>query len=242
MQLYYIRHAQSENNLLWAQTGSFEGRSEDPDLSPVGWRQAEALARFLQGPDQTVAAPASTYDPQNVNGFAITHLYCSLMIRSVATGAVVARALKLPLVAWVDAHEVGGIHHRDPQSGERIGLPGKDRSHFETHFPDLVLPESLGEGGWWDRSYEERGERPLRARRFLSDLVDRHGNTKDRVAVISHGGFYNHFLRAVLNLPEERTLWFSLNNVAITRIDFGEEETVLSYTNRLGFLPGELIT
>jgi broad specificity phosphatase PhoE len=37
MQLYYIRHAQSENNDLWDRTGSDQGRSEDPKLDR-NWR------------------------------------------------------------------------------------------------------------------------------------------------------------------------------------------------------------
>jgi 2,3-bisphosphoglycerate-dependent phosphoglycerate mutase len=242
MRFYFIRHGQSENNLLWAQTGSSEGRSEDPPLSPAGQGQAQALARFLQRPDEEAAAVTPGYDPQNVQGFAITHLYCSLMLRSVETGAQVARALNLPLVAWEDLHEAGGIHRQDAHTGERIGLPGKNRAYFETHYPILNLPESLAEEGWWDRPYEEPEQRPLRARRFLNSLLDRHGNTDDRVTVISHGGFYNHLLRVLLHLPESKTLWFSINNVAVTRVDFNDEETVLSYMNRVDFLPRELVT
>jgi 2,3-bisphosphoglycerate-dependent phosphoglycerate mutase len=242
MRLYFIRHGQSKNNLLWAQTGSLEGRSEDPLLSPAGQDQARSLARFLQGSAQATAALAPAYDPQDVQGFGLTHLYCSLMLRSVETGTEVARALDLPLVAWEDLHEAGGIHRTDAETGERFGLPGKNRAYFEANHPELDLPGSLGEDGWWNRPYEAPEQRPLRARRFLGELIDRHGDSDDRVAVISHGGFYNHMLRAILGLPESRTLWFSLNNAAITRIDFDGEETVLSYMNRADFLPRELVT
>jgi 2,3-bisphosphoglycerate-dependent phosphoglycerate mutase len=242
MQLYFIRHGQSENNLLWVQTGSSEGRSEDPPLSPAGQNQARSLARFLRGSAQLAGASIPSYDPQNIRGLAITHLYCSLMLRSVETGAEIARALDLPLVAWEDLHESGGIHCTDTQTGERIGLPGKNRAYFEANHPDLRLPESLGEEGWWNRPYEEPEQRPIRARRFLSSLHERHGNLDDRVVVVSHGGFYSHLLRAILDLPESRKLWFSLNNAAITRIDFHGEETVLSYMNRVDFLPQELVT
>ena len=49
MRLYYIRHAQSENNALWDQTGSDEGRKHDPSLTELGWEQAMRAAHFVCG-------------------------------------------------------------------------------------------------------------------------------------------------------------------------------------------------
>jgi len=236
MQLYFIRHGQSENNALWMSTNSHEGRNEDPGLTEVGRRQAEFLAQFLSQP-----ASASS-DLQNVAGFGITHLYTSLMVRSVATGTIIANALDLPLVAWEDLHEWGGIYLRDEQTDERTGLPGRNRAYFEQHFPDLALPDSLGEEGWWNRPFEEPELRLPRAKRALHDLLDRHGHTDDRVAVVSHGGFYNYLLAVILNLPEREDHWFALNNAGLSRIDFDEEEIRLIYLNRVDFLPKELIT
>jgi broad specificity phosphatase PhoE len=62
------------------------------------------------------------------------------------------------------------------------------------------------------------------------------------VALVSHGGFYNGFLRAVLQIPEEILGWFALNNAAITRIDFEEKTPAIQYMNRVDHLPAELIT
>ncbi len=242
MQFYFIRHAQSENNLLWINTGSSEGRSPDPDLTALGRQQAEHLARFLRGSD--AAAPMTTYDNQNVAGFGVTHLYCSLMLRAVETGVTVARALDLPLTAWSDIHECGGIwtHASDDETAERQGLAGNDRAFFAARYPELILPSSLDGSGWWNRPFEELEQRPERARRVLYELLERHGQTDDRVAIISHGGFYNHFLAVLLELPQRDGYWFILNNVAITRIDFNEHGIDLAYMNRVDFLPKELIT
>lgn len=240
MQLYFIRHGQSENNALWMSTGSHDGRSEDPGLTEVGRQQSHFLAQFLSQADPNVAAIGS--DIQNVAGFGITHLYTSLMVRAVETGTIIARALGLPLVAWEDLHEYGGIHLRDEQTDERIGLPGRNRAYFEAHYPDLVLPDSLGEEGWWNRPFEEPEQRLPRAKRFLRDLLERHGGTDDRVAVVSHGGFFNYLLVTILNLPGREGFWFVLNNAAISRFDFNDEETRLIYLNRVDFLPKELIT
>ena len=240
MQLYFIRHAQSANNALWAQLGDSKGRSHDPELTETGYRQAQALAEFLCRSNPAVSIEGR--DPQNVAGFGLTHLYCSLMVRAVATGSIVAEALKLPLVAWPDVHESGGIYLDDEVTGEPIGLPGNSRSYFEANYPGLVLPDSLAEQGWWNRPHEPAEERPIRAQRFWHELCDRHGATNDRVAVFSHGGFYHHWLTALLGMPEREDLWFSMNNTAITRIDQVDQYTNVIYTNRVDFLPRELVT
>ncbi len=224
MQFYFIRHGQSANNSLWDQTGSNHGRSEDAELTPVGCRQAELLARFLRDAD-----------------FGLTHLYSSLMVRAVATGSIIAETLDLPLVAWEDAHETGGIYLENEQTGECIGQPGKNRAYFETHYPRLILPEGL-EDGWWNRPFETREQRPIRAQRFLQELLQRHGQSENRVAVVSHGGFYNYLVAAILRLPERDHVWFVLNNAAITRMDWCDQRVEMVYMNRTDFLPPELIT
>jgi 2,3-bisphosphoglycerate-dependent phosphoglycerate mutase len=226
MQLFFIRHGQSANNLLYATTGSDIGRDSDPILTETGYQQAALLADYLAR-----------------ESFNLTHLYTSLMVRSVSTGMVLADRMGLGIVAWPDLHEEGGIYLSDGQ-GNRVGQPGKDRMYFETHFPKLILPETLNSAGWWNRPYEEIEERPARARRFLQELLTRHGGTDHRVAVISHGGFYNLVLNALLNLPEKNWVWFILNNTAITRIDFSSDPDRIEfvYHNHTRFLPNQLIT
>jgi 2,3-bisphosphoglycerate-dependent phosphoglycerate mutase len=242
MQFYFIRHAQSENNRLYFETGSAVGRHEDPELTPLGRQQAGALARFLARPGLPPANPDIAYDPQNLGGFAFTHLYCSLMVRAIATGTVVARALELPLVAREGTHEVGGIHQTDAETGHLVGLPGRNRAYFERHYPDLILPESLDQAGWWNRPFEEHEQRPLRARRFWDELLARHGDGDDRVALVSHGGFYRYLMRAILDRPEQKSLSFALNNAAITRLDLTSYGLSIQYMNRLDFMPRDLVT
>src|SRR6266542_3433298 len=108
MQFYFIRHGQSVNNALYDNTGSSKGRSFDPELTEIGRCQAALVAQFLQREDP--GAQSLGRDPQNSTGFGIMHLYCSLMLRALATGHTIAEALGLPLHAWPDLHEEGGLY------------------------------------------------------------------------------------------------------------------------------------
>ena len=243
MQLYFIRHGQSINNLLWDQSQNDAKREADPALTDYGRQQVQQVARFLaehNGPTPTT----NDAQAQNIDCFGLTHLYSSLMIRSMDTASAIAQALNLTPVVWEDLHETGGIWRRDEETGERIGLPGKNRAYFETHYPHFILPDALGESGWWNRPVERHEDYLRRARRFLEALQTRHGETDDRVAVVSHGGFYNFVLATLLNLPlaDPLPVWFTLNNTAITRIDFQEQRVRIAYHNRVDFLPPALVT
>jgi 2,3-bisphosphoglycerate-dependent phosphoglycerate mutase len=245
MQLYFIRHGQSANNALWTASGESQGRSYDPELTEVGQRQAALVAQFLCQGDPALASRGT--DPQNLTGFGLTHLYCSLMVRAASTGHAIADALDMPLYAWEDIHEAGGLYLDDETTGAQVGQMGHDRAYFQQRYPRLVLPETLVEGGWWNRPYEAVEDRLPRAHRFLHELRKKHGGTDDRVAIVSHGEFYNWFLIALLDLPVSG-LWFVMNNAAITRIDFDKdrvtqvEELRLVYMNRADFLPRNMIT
>lgn len=238
MQFYFVRHAQSVNNALWDETNSTDGRSHDPELSPTGLKQAELLAQFIatSHPDLSV----NGRDAKNLSGFGITHIYCSLMLRSVQTASPVAKAIGLPLNAWIDIHEEGGIY-RDEPDGEYTGLPGVTRAYMREHFPHVVLPDAMPEEGWWNRPFETREQRPERARRVLSELLERHGGMDDRVMIVSHGGFYNLLIHEILGLQVGMGFWFAMNNTGISRIDF-EQDKVFVYANRTDWLPPEMIT
>lgn len=229
MHLYFIRHGQSTNNALWDRTGATAGRSEDPELTDVGRAQADLLARFL----------ASTRDE-----FRLTHLYTSLMVRSIETALAAGNALGLPATAWEDIHETGGIF-RETEEGELLGLPGKSRRDFEAAYPTLNLPEGLNEHGWWNRPFEPMEARSGRAQRFLDELLARHGGGDDRVAIVSHGNFYRYVMATILRVPDAHAVFFDMHNVAISRIIFprnSDEVTRITYLNRTDFLPPELRT
>jgi 2,3-bisphosphoglycerate-dependent phosphoglycerate mutase len=247
MQLYIIRHCQSQNNELWKRTGSSNGRLADPPLTATGCQQAELLAQHLADPLEGQAWPKSI--DNSILAYDITHLYCSLMRRSVETGLAIAEALALPLVVREDIHERGGIYLENPESQEREGLPGPDRDYFQTTYPSLVLPDTLGEVGWWNRPYEDREMALSRAAAFLRWFVAEHDGTEDRVAMVTHAGFMQSLFQTLFQSPmvdkelgATREIWFKANNGSISRIDFMEEVIRITYQNRVDYLPAHLIT
>jgi 2,3-bisphosphoglycerate-dependent phosphoglycerate mutase len=239
MQLYFIRHAQSTNNALWDATGASDGRSSDPELTPMGREQAQLVAGYLAAgnPD------GGHLPPEGSGGFGLTHLYTSLMQRAVATGWAISQTLGLPLVALEDIYEEGGIYHDDPHSGQRLGLPGQSRAYFEENYPGIVLPERFPEPGWWNfRPYETPDGTAARAAAFAAALREKHGGTHDRVGIVSHGAFYNYLVGALTGRTAGEGFWYVMYNTGISRFDFMTEYALSIYMNRTDHLPGEMLT
>ncbi|MCA9925828.1 MAG: histidine phosphatase family protein, partial [Anaerolineales bacterium] len=108
MQLYFIRHGQSENNAWWAQHQSKDApRVPDPGLTDIGHQQAERAAQFLAQKETDQPEPEHR-DTHNRSGFFLTHLYTSLMLRAVNTADYISRACDLPMITWEEIHEWGG--------------------------------------------------------------------------------------------------------------------------------------
>ena len=247
MQLYFLRHAQSESNARWEERPGEVFHYPDPGLTKTGKRQAKAAAHALA--KQASKPRVHPHDPGNRNGYGITHIYSSLMLRAVQTADQVAKTLDLPIQGRTDLHEWGGIYELDVEKDERLGLPGKDRGFFEKNFPRVNLPDDFKDGGWWDRPHEPRSDVPDRAGRLYDALMGQHRNTQDRVLVVSHGGFLNFLLGAVVNLTADQAqanldanFWFVMNNTGITRVDVGPMFCGIVYHNRIDHLPNKLIT
>jgi len=253
MEFYFIRHGQSSNNAYWNVPDYQE--SPDPNLTDTGREQTHLLAAFLKK-NQTITS-GKGWNSQNRYGFGITHIYTSLMERAAFTAAPIAEALNVPLIAWKEIHEEGGIFSRgDKRSSpmdksDIVGLPGKPRSFFMENFRTLTLPDDLDETGWWNRAIEAEEERQPRADQVFAELLARHrdrdGQPEHRVALVSHGGFFMRLLSAVLKLPWRQAAlglksWFMLNNCSISRFDIHGDEITIVYLNRTDYLPDDLIT
>ncbi len=259
MQLYFIRHGQSQNNRLYDTTGGYAGRQEDADLTETGHQQAQVVAAYLRDGDggaqhvsitRNADAPRPAIrageSPQGAGAFGITHLYTSLMMRAVETSEPIGAALGLDPIALADGHETGGIFVDDPHTGAKIGRPGKPRSFFAARFPRIVLPEWLGEAGWWrSQPMEPDADRYPRAQRVLQYLLAAHA-TDDRVALVSHGDFFNYLVAAAMKVPRPEQVWLVMNNCAISRLEFTGNPSApfvdIAYVNRSHYLPANLVS
>ena len=247
MQLYFIRHGQSINNANWDKPEYTE--HPDPFLTEIGLEQAQYLASYLK--EKQEITDDKSWNIQNQYGFGFTHIYTSLMERAVMTSAPTVRALgNIPFTAWTEIHEEGGIYAREEEDRFK-GLAGHPRSFYEKNFPELKLPDAYTDSGWWNRPFETEEERQPRADQVLAELIERHGDkegkAEERIAFVSHGGFFVRLLSAMLTLPWRqgalgRRSWFFLNNCSISRFDITKDDILISYINRTDHLPAHLIT
>jgi len=211
----------------------------DPDLTSIGQQQARLVADYVSR-----AFNLNGFDPQNRDGFGLTHLYCSLMTRAIKTGREIAKRTGLPLVARPEVHETGGVFTVEMVNGEPtfIGQPGPGRDYFTSKFPELILTEDISAEGWWNREKESRDAYNLRAQLIIDGLLAEHGEKDHRVAVVTHGGIFARILTVLFNVKAER-YWFLMNNCGISRIDIGDDgRPMMSYMNKVDFLPDHLVT
>lgn len=249
MQLYFIRHGQSENNAIWDEKSYSAARVSDPRLTEKGVLQASYLAEFLA---QSRATSGDDWiDSQNCAGFKLTHLYCSFMERAIQTGSILSERLGIPLFAHPDMFEVGGIYletlvEDQPVISTEYGLTPAD---LKQRYPKLQWVQPIGDQGWWQGGREDRPARMERAKKVIAYLYEQHGGTEDRVAVITHGSFFGYLFRTLFHLDLEYTgstgslpYGLLLNNCGITRFEISEQKATLVYHNRVDFMPCELIT
>ena len=228
MHVYLIRHAQSENNILSAET--MHRRKVDPDLTALGYQQRERLARHLAHESDV-----------NGGGFQITRLYASAMYRCLVTAQSLGEALDLQPAVWPDLHEKGGMFLR--QNGKFRGFGGMTRSAIAGEFPDYHLPETVTENGWYDAAmgYEPETHSFFRAIKVAKELLEWSGSD-EVIALVSHAGFLDALLKAIFaQLPATPyAMRYYHDNTAITRINYDGSQPILHYMNRLDHLPAAM--
>ena len=245
MKLYIIRHGQSTNNALADQ----RQRVCDPTLTELGQRQAECVAEHL----------ANGFDPEYVTGdtveatsadrqhhYNISRLYCSAMYRALQTARPISRALGLTPEVWLDIHEHGGIFLEHQDERGVIGYPGKNRFEILAEFPDYILPDEVTEDGWWNpaNGKEDRSSCQGRGIKVANTLHERASNGENgNIAIVSHGGFIDALLKALVNQLPGPNLFYHHYNTGITRVDFGNNGRVdIRHINRFDHLPPELVS
>jgi broad specificity phosphatase PhoE len=231
VQLYIIRHGQSSNNAL----GTEMGRSQDPVLTEIGVRQAEAVAAHL----------AQAQNPESIHegrSYRFDHLYCSAMTRALQTALPISKVLGIRPEIWVELHEQGGIYLDEGEKG-RVGYPGLTRAALLEQFPDYHVSDEVTNEGWWKGGYESVGQAAGRAINVAQRLFELSREGDQAIAMIGHGMFSNLLLKALFNQLPSPHYYYSHYNTGITRVDFFDEGFLsLRYLNRVSHLTPELMT
>ncbi len=246
MRLYLIRHAQSANNLLWNGIDNVAGRDPDPEITDAGHQQANLLGDHFVHPE---AEPRQhPFNNAEQTDYGLTHVYCSLMTRSILTAEYVANTCNARLQALPDIFEKNGIYEYD-DSGEMRGLSGSSRDYFVQRFPNLELPNDMNHSGWWNRPAEDHEGFLRRVNQVVGNIKERHGDSDAAVAMVTHSDFIDQFINELMgverhhhNYQNDWVANWSFHNTSISRIDFVNGSHTVVYLNRIDHLPVELVT
>jgi probable phosphoglycerate mutase len=205
--LLLIRHGESYANA----NGLAGGPIGDGGLTPLGRRQAEALAQRLRTSHELAKATA---------------LYTSALPRAIETGEIVSRALPEGLTPVVDEtlNEISvgeGDGLAWAEYVERYGAPDWDLD------PDaLTAPGGESLLGFYER-----------CREAIERLVARHPH--ELVVVVCHGGFIEQAMKMYQEVKPEVRLRPRIENCSMTEIEFRDGwRRLLRYNDRAP-LPAE---
>jgi broad specificity phosphatase PhoE len=243
MELFIIRHGQSTNNVSMIYDA--RDREADPPLTELGQKQAAKVADYLakaQNFDHWVDRRAE--DRETMEGFGITRLYVSPMLRTLQTSFPISKALGMPAEVWPDLHEHGGLHIDWGDERGVQGFPGLGRAAILEQFPGYVLPETITDEGWYDfsRGVEDVGGSMARAIR-VAGVLRSQANSKQRIALVIHGAFADALVKALMNMLPNHNIYFKMYNTGITCFEFRSDGRFLPlYMNRVAHLLPEEIS
>lgn len=219
MELYIIRHGESENNAK-----PVEERVDDPGLTSMGKKQSQRLVHRLWHIQPT-------------------RVYVSPFRRTLETLAPYLEHTGQTAEAWSDLHEQGGVMH-GVDVPEFEGRPGLTRAEIEREFPGVRLPDDIDHTGWWKgRPYETPEMAMERAIRVAFQLREEFAPSHERVALITHGMFMALFISALMGLTSEGFERFTdIPNASVTKFLITIPHSQLSLYNCVRHLPEEWIT
>jgi len=218
MQLYLIRHAESENN---ARPGYL--RVEDPSITTIGRLQAKCLAEWAKTLKMDV-------------------LITSPFLRTLQTTRAVVETTKMPVSVWHNVFERGGCY-RGFGDGATEGGPGLGITKIREILPGAIVDETIQDAGWWSgRKRETHEESVLRSSTVIERLVAAFGNSGKHVVVIIHADFKRQLLLHILDGVADATVFGPLRNTGITKVDFDGERWRLDWLNSVSHMPARLIT
>jgi 2,3-bisphosphoglycerate-dependent phosphoglycerate mutase len=222
MQLYLVRHAESENNARPPYL-----RVEDPAITAIGRLQAQHLADWMRT-------------------LSIDHLITSPFLRTLQTTRYITDAIGGSVSVWHDVFERGGCfrgHGVDATEGG-IGLGRSDViRHVVADADRCTIDPTIEESGWWGGKTKETDQEAVErsinvVRRFTATFSDS-GQT---VVAVIHADFKRELLTQMLSPRANPATFGPLRNVGISKLDYDGQHWKLDWFNSVTHLPHKLIT
>lgn len=246
MRLYLVRHAESTNNVIYGSGEENTGHTPDPEITEKGHRQAALLGEHFSMPGNEPRQ--HPFESSGAPDYDVTHIYCSLMSRTILTAGYIADACGLNLEALEDVFERKGVYHVDSE-GNESGAEGPGRRYFEERFPKVKLPDTVTEKGWWNRPVEENNEFIERVGQSLQNIASRHGDTDDSVVLVAHGDYIDQCINELMgverhprNYEHDWVANWVFHNTSISRVDMVNGSRNIVYLNRVDHLLGDLVS
>ncbi len=222
MQLYLIRHAESENNAR-----PLHQRVEDPRLTAVGRLQAEHLATWART-------------------LRINTLITSPFLRTLETTRAIVDATPQPVHVWHDVYERGGCYRGFGPDAREGGL-GLGRSAIVRHASaspeNCVIDATIDDAGWWGgKPREEDPAVTVRAKSVAQRLVATFGNRGETIVAVIHAEFKRHLLGELLSGIMDAHQLGPMRNTGVTKVNFYGDRWQLDWFNSVTHLPVRLVT
>lgn len=222
MQVVFVRHAQSANNVIQEgiSRAEFERiRHHDAPLSDLGERQTIELGA---GISSLFTKPPSPYVRDLIRAGKIpsrrrVHVAVSPMRRTLLTAKPLLDTLQKQhdegdhiLLAKVEVvpflFELGGCYRE--QAGVYVGQSGLTRKEMNNILPNAAVPDAL-ENGWWKGSTKETEEelelRVIKTIEWIRKLA--HSQTCDVLILVMHQDFSCAVMRGLCGAQGLRWLY-----------------------------------
>ncbi len=222
MQLYLIRHAESENNAR-----PLHQRVEDPRITAVGRMQAEHLAQWTRT-------------------MRIDTLITSPFLRTLQTTRAILDAAPQGVHVWHNVFERGGCYRgHGPMAIE--GGPGLGRTDIVRHLTEqpatCTVDVTIDEAGWWgSRPREQDSDVQTRAENVAVRLVETFGGRGQTIVAVIHAEFKRYLMASLLKDFVDAHRLGPIRNTGISKVNFDGHHWQLDWFNSVSHLPSRLIT
>eukprot|EP01017_Pseudomicrothorax_dubius_P021210 TRINITY_DN228_c0_g1_i1.p1 TRINITY_DN228_c0_g1~~TRINITY_DN228_c0_g1_i1.p1 ORF type:complete len:201 (+),score=27.93 TRINITY_DN228_c0_g1_i1:148-750(+) len=196
MNVFFIRHAESNNNLLidgLSRADYEKMREPNPGITPKGKSQLSLLCDYLES-----------------KSIAFTKVYCSPLTRALESAKVIHERLKVPVEVRNDIFETGGLHK------EQEAYKGNPRSWFAENYPTFGVNEDITEEGWYHlgrrETAEDTSQRARKIIKWISTMAKEQQDGTQNLIIITHAAFFDIVMGHVTGRATDSSIFSYFND------------------------------